>query len=318
MRKAGIGLLGLLVLGAGLAPSALGWERGTHAFIADQLKKGGGLNTIEAMYGATAPDAFNYLFTNPGLAYRDFLYGKTHFEAEKVLDAVRNGHEKAAALGFLSHNNEWGADRTAHTRSLTLDHTEGYAITKAKMMNAMLMADPGYAALVAGAPDAALEICHDIVEAAGDVILKRYDPTVGRKLTAMALRPRANIQNLMVRAYARDLAGFSRTTPFPLTISQAAQVIAGVETEFRTMTIGYGCLLSGDDETLIDNIIDQYKGLAGAFLNVYGLPVPDDATLTALISGGLEVALQLCQGDYMTEVLATVEEVRKKFKPGNF
>lgn len=315
MRKVGIGFLGLLVLGAGFAPAALGWERGTHAFIADQLKRCGGLGGVEAMYGATAPDAFNYLFTNPGLAYRDFLYAKTHFEAGKVLDAVRNGYERAAARGFLSHNNEWGADRTAHTKSLTLNPEEGYIITKAKMLNAMMMADPGYAALVAGAPDVALEICHNLVEAAGDIILKHFDPTVGRKLTAMAARPRTNVQNLMARAYARDLSAFSRTTAFPIGLAQAKQFIAGVETEFRTAAIAYGYLLSGDDEALIANIIDQYKGLASAFLTAYGLSVPDDATLTALISAGLGASFQLCQGDYMTEVLATVDYLGGRFKP---
>lgn len=313
-KKIGIVLVGLMVLGTWFAPSGFSWEKGTHAFIADMLSKGGLLKGAEAMYASMAPDAFNYMFTNPGLTYREFLYGKTHFEAEKVPAAVRYGYERTAAFGFLSHNNAWGADRTAHTASLTLDPTEGYVITKARMLHGFLMNDPGYAALLGGVPEVALEICHSIIEAAGDIILKHYDPTVGGKLTEMAVKPRTNVQNLMVRAYAEDLAGFSQTTLFPLTSSQAKQLIIEAETEFRTAAIGYGFLLSGDDETLTANIIEQFKGLAGAFLAAYGLPVPDDATLTVLIQAGLGVSLQLCQGDYMAEVLATVDYVWDQLK----
>ena len=71
MKKAMIGLLGVLVMVAGLVSTSFGWERGTHAYIAHLVKKGGGPNTVEAMYAATAPDVFNFFFTPPGV----FLQG---------------------------------------------------------------------------------------------------------------------------------------------------------------------------------------------------------------------------------------------------
>jgi len=314
MRKTGIGLLAAVVLWAGAAATGFGWEKGTHAFIAHLLRKSGGPLNIEEMYGAMAPDAFNYLFSDPGQAYRVWIYGQTHFEFMKAMDAVKFGYEKAAAYGFATHNNAWGADMTAHTKSLTLDPTEGYIITKAKLLHSYLMSDPGYAALLGDAPEVALEICHNLVEAAGDVILKRYDPTIGEKLMEIASRPKPNAQNLMVRAYAWDLKQFSQSTPFPLSLDQAKSLIIEVENEFRMGAIGYGYLLQGEEAVLISNIIDQFKALAGAFLAAYGLPVPDDPTLLTLIGGGLDLSLQLCQADYMTEVLATVNFVQAELK----
>jgi hypothetical protein len=314
MKKAMIGFLGVLVAGLILAPSVFGWERGTHAYIAELIKRGGGPKTVEAMYGSTVPDVFNYMYTEPGYFYRAFLYDQTHFHAMKVWREANGGAEKDAARGFVSHNNAWGADMTAHTRSLTLDPNEGYIITKAKLLNSLLMNDPGYAALVGSVPDMALEICHDIVEAAGDIILKHADSTVGRRLVELARMPRPEAAELLIQAYADDLADFSQTTPAPLSRKKAEKFIRAAEAEYRNGVIAYGHLLEGDDATLIANIVEMYKSLAASFLGSYGIPVPDDATLGALISGALDLSLQICQADYMTEVLATAEMVKREIK----
>jgi hypothetical protein len=314
MKKAMIGFLGVLVAGLVLAPSVFGWERGTHAYIAELIKRGGGPKTVEAMYGSTVPDVFNYMYTEPGYFYRSFLYDQTHFHAMKVWHEAKGGAEKDAARGFVSHNNAWGADMTAHTRSLTLDPTEGYIVTKAKYLNSLLMNDPGYAALVGDVPDMALEICHDIVEAAGDIILKHADSTVGRRLVELARMPRPEAAELLIQAYADDLSDFSQTTSAPLNRKKAEKFIRAAEAEYRNNVIAYGHLLEGDDATLIANIVEMYKSLAASFLGSYGIPVPDDATLGALISGALDLSLQICQADYMTEVLATAEMVKREIK----
>ncbi len=247
MKKMGWGLMIAAVLWMSVSATSFAWDKGTHAYIADLLRKKAGAQNIEEMYGAMAPDAFNTLFTAPGIAYQGWLYEQTHFEFMKVWNAARTGSEKSAAAGFLSHNNVWGADVTAHTGSLTLDPSEGYIITKAKILHSILMGDESYAALFGSeeAQAVAIEICHNLVEAAGDVILKGYDPELGGKLVALVSRPNANVQKLMIDAYAAELSLFSASTPYPLSSDEAAGLIAQAENEFRMGAIGYGYLLRG-------------------------------------------------------------------------
>jgi len=318
MKRLGWVLLVGAVIWMSFSATALAWEKGTHAYIADLLRKKAGAQNLEEVYGAMAPDAFNYLFAMPGVLYRDWLYQQTHFEFMKVQNAAKTGTDKSAAAGFLSHNNVWGADMTAHTKSLTLNMGEGYIITKAKLLHEALMYDPGYAGLFGGddpmVQAAAREICHNLVEAAGDVIMKHYDPDLGRKLIEIVSRPKPTVQALMIKAYAGDLAAASAGLGYPISVKDASGLIAQAETEFRQGAVGYGYLLLGDDATLIANVVDQFRSLAGAFLALYGLPTPPDELLNALIYGGIQTALQICASDYMTEVNATVDFVAAQLK----
>ena len=165
-----------------------------------------------------------------------------------------------------------------------------------------------------GMPDLALEICHELVEAAGDIILKNIDPSVGPLLVELASRPRVDIQRLMVKTYSTALAAFSASTPAPMSLNEAMAFIAAAENDFRQTTIGYGYLMQADDETMKANIVDTFKSLAATFLAMYGVTPPEDAVLTALISGALDGALYICQADYMVEVNATAEMVKREIK----
>jgi hypothetical protein len=312
MKKA-ICLVAAVSIGlAMLAGAAAAWERGTHAYIADKLKKAGGPYNIDEMYGAMAPDVFNYLFTAPNVLFRDYLYDQTHHQFMKVRNAVKWGYEKSSAYGFLSHNNIWGADSTAHIASLTLLQNEGYVITKAKMLNDWLTVyAPGYADLVGAAPGLGVEICHNIIEAAGDIVLARHDRSVGAKLVEIALRPKPHMQNLMVRAYAQGLADVSGSKDHHITLVQAEQLIRSEEEGFRTSCIAYGYLLQQDEEIILANVIAQFKQLAQLFLTLNGVDVPDDTTLTALLQGSFQAAIPLIQGDYMKEIQATIAMVKR-------
>jgi hypothetical protein len=312
MKKA-LCLLAALSLGvAMLAGAAMAWERGTHAYIADKLKKAGGPYNIDEMYGAMAPDVFNYLFTAPHVLFRDYLYDQTHHQFLKVKDAVKWGYEKSSAYGFLSHNNVWGADSTAHIASRTLLLNEGYIITKAKMLNNWLIANvPQYAALVSAAPAVGVEICHNVIEAAGDIVLARRDSSVGAKLMEIALRPKPHMQNLMVRAYAQGLSDVSGSRGYPIDLSQAEQLIRSEEEGFRSSCIAYGFLLQQDESVILENVIAQFKQLAVLYLALNGLPNPGEATLTLLLQVSFQVADGLIKDDYMKEIQATIAMVKR-------
>jgi hypothetical protein len=294
---------------AGLSPA---WERGTHAFIAEHLKKAGGPYSIDEIYGAMAPDAFNYMFSLPNALFRDYLYDQTHHHFMLVRDAVKWGYEKSSAYGFLSHNNIWGADSTAHIASRTLDPGKGYVITKAEMLNSWLMANvPPYAALLGSNQFVAVEVCHSIIEAAGDIVLARYDASVGARLVEIAFRPKPHMQNLMVRAYAQELSDASASLGFYLTLAEAEQLIRSEEQNFRTSCVAYGFLLQQDESVILANVIQQFKQLAQLYLLLFGIPVPSDAELEALLQVSFTAAFPLIEGDYMNEIMATIDMVKK-------
>ncbi|MCR4410774.1 MAG: hypothetical protein NUW11_10875, partial [Candidatus Saccharicenans sp.] len=160
-------------------------------------------------------------------------------------------------------------------------------------------------------PAVALEVCHNIIEAAGDIILVRYDHSLGAKVMQIAARPKTNMQNLMVRAYAQGLSDFSQTTAAPLTLAEAEQLIRATENEFRTSCIAYGWLLQQDEATILENVMAQFKQLAVAYFTALGLPVPDDTLLTALLQGAFQAAIGLIENDYMPEIMATIEMLKK-------
>lgn len=312
MRKRISLVLAVALVLTAMAGSSLAWERGTHAYIADILKKAGGPYNIDEIYGAMAPDVFNYMFTIPNVLFRDYLYDQTHHNFMLVKDAVQWGYEKASAYGFLSHNNLWGADSTAHIASRTLLPGEGYVITKAQELNSWLMTYvPPYALLLGPYPDVALEICHIIIEAAGDIVLVRFDPSVGANLVEIASRSKPHMQNLMARAYAMELSHVSASLGYHLTPPQAEMLIRNEEQNFRDSCIAYGTLLQQDESTILGGVIQQFKLLAQVYLVANGIPVPSDPELQALLEVSFSAAFPLIEGDYMDEIFATIAMVKR-------
>lgn len=292
---------------------AFPWASLTHVYIGQELDKQSGPLNLDEVYGITAPDAFNYLFTPPFSEYRDYLYEQTHFEFMKLWDGVKHGYEKPIAHGFIAHNNEWGADRTAHVKSLTLLPYEGYVITKAKALHEVLMQVPEYAAL--GLPESvSIEVCHDIVEAAGDVVINRAIPGLGEKLVKSTLRPSEIFQKLLVEAYAPGLVDFSAGTSLLLDYETAAQVILLSEAGFRSYMATYGWVFQQDEQIIMQGIIADFESMARAYLEALGSPLPSEVDIKPLIEFGLSQAIGLCEYDYLEEVQATIQYVDRQMK----
>ncbi len=316
MKKAMIGFLGVLMMVAGLVSTSAAWERGTHAFIAEQVRKGGGPNTVAAMYASTCPDAFNYMFTGQGASLPRLFLRSVAFPGQERLGRGQDRARRRTRPGASSATTTSGAPtRPPHTGSLTLLPNEGYVITKAKMVDGYLMQTvPAYAALMQNAPGVGLEICHQIVEAAGDLILKNADPTLGPLLLSISQKPRPEVPAVMARAFADGLAAFSAGTAMPMNTAQAAAFILGVEAEWRQGMIAYGYLMQADDADLQGQHRRAVQGLAAGFLGGLGIEPPAPEILQALIEGAFDLALYFCQADYMPEVLATAEMVREAVK----
>lgn len=280
--------------------AAFAWGSATHAYIDGQLGKRGFLDTQER-YGGMGMDVFNFLFANP--AAGAYLYSETHTDFMKVWEAAKRPGGTALAFGFVSHNDVWGADVTAHHNGLTFGQGKGYVIAKAEILKDMLTQDPAFVAL--NLPDPVIrEIAHNFIEYGTDILLKRIDPRIGEKLIISAIARSPEFPYLLAKAYGEGLA-----TVAGMSQLEASRFIIATEMEFRKTIIGYGQALTMDEATALQLSAEQLAALSTAFLAAYGIVLPDGVELVPLAKMGIEGAMLLCAPDFAAELAATTEEV---------
>ncbi len=278
------------------SPEAFPWGSGTHALIDDQLNRRLGAKNSNEIYGGMSPDIFNYLFDSD---YLSDMYIQTHYNFMNVWNSARHGMEEAVSYGFVSHNDIWGADSTAHIACLTCSTNKGYVVDKAEYLSVIAPIPPDL-----GIPDeAASELYHHFIESGVDILMKRTDPMIGQKIIFSAMLRSPNFPKLLVRAYAEDFSEYFGG------YDQAVQVITSAEFEFRKMTILYGEALLQDEELAILLVSEQMADLAERFLGSYGVPVPPREELVQLIVEYIHIAVEICEGDYSDEITATIDFV---------
>lgn len=289
-------VVGVVMLGSlGLASSqAYGWGSGTHNYVADVLGSTQGSSNYQEMYGAMALDTFNFRFDPYSVYLADLLHTDA---AMQVWNRAQVAGPKAlpVAYGFMSHNNVWGADSTAHINGLTYGQKIGYVIAKAKDLQALYPLPP-----FLGVPlEVELLMDHLVVESAVDVLLKQVDPGLGQKIRIAALVRPPEFPTLLVDAFADDLVTFSQGTDHPFTPAQAAAFIYLSEGAARKTLWKYGLAL--DAEHPVPWLALQLAGIAEAYLG--SLPL-SKAKLTVLLSYYIFGAMNIC-GDFNAEIAAT-------------
>jgi hypothetical protein len=157
-----------------------------------------------------------------------------------------------------------------------------------------------------GIPDAvALEVHHNVVESAVDLLIRRQDPHVGQKITAGALLRSPEFPLILAEAYARDFSD-----QFGLTRAAAVKTIVGEEMKFRRMMIQYGQVLMQDDETAMQLVAEQLADQATTYLGSFGVILPlEPSEVVELAKQFLGIAMQLCEPDYAQEIHATIHAV---------
>jgi len=277
------------------------WGSATHAHIGDKLGAISGLANLNEIYGAMGLDTFNYLFGSP---YGAQLHNLAHHQAMKVWQAAQGGAPAtlAVAYGFMSHNDDWGADYTAHHRGLSYGVNEGYVIAKTTALAA------SYAPLASlGLPDPiATEITHLVVETGVDVLLQALDPGIGQKIMAATQQRTAQFPALLVQAYAADLN---------LPYADAVALISGAEAQFQTLMYWYGYALTFPTDTAVQLLAGQFADLADMFLAGYGITLPlSKDEITLFLAGFIGAAMNLCSPDYAQEINLTIAFVDGQLK----
>jgi len=281
------------------APQAFAWGSATHAYICDHLGAQGPVKNVNEMYGGMAPDVFNYLFADKALMER--LYAATHYG--NFMDVWKSSGTpigRALALGFISHNGLWGADSTAH--GVPYNNPEGYVIGKAIAMRFK------YGAFIKDGGEVSpsdpvfwlnVELYHNAVEAAVDILLCQKDRALGGKITAAALARSPEFPAMLVKTY-HSLA--------------PENLIRGTESDFRRNLVAYGFALMQPRDKAVEDIASQLASMAGAFLAMYGIDPSGLGDLDTLAFNIVNLALEECEKDYLDAVNGTIQQVSGALK----
>jgi hypothetical protein len=294
--------------------AAFPWNQATHAYIADRLGTRAGHDNLNEMWGSTAPDFFNYIF-DPAVC-PGWVSDQTHgMHAEtfmNVWNAADSNAENALAYGFLSHNEVWGADQTAHEACRTCGQNDGYIIVKAKQLlvtpinpaNPLLTFGDAFATL-GMSPDEALLVAHVSTEYAVDIMLGNdMDRLLGRKLATAARSETKGFRPLLVKAYATDYAAYC----FGGDYSTAAKALTAAEKGHRKDMIFLGQAISQSAPAAVQLLAEQLEAILEDFL---GGPLPANAL--EILKAGIFSSMTLCD-DYRAEIEATIEFVAENLK----
>jgi hypothetical protein len=294
----------VLIAGLGLTSSpASAWNAGTHVYIANPLGATGGASNWQEMYGAMALDTFNYGSDAQSTYMTDLLHTAA---AMQLWNAAKQAGPQylPVAYGFMTHNNVWGADSTAHNHGLTYGQDIGYVIAKAQLLHTLA---PLPSAL--GIPlDVELYMDHLVVESAVDVLLKQnVDHNLGMEISQAAFNRPTQFPDLLVSAYSDDLL-----QQFPaLTLAEAELFIRSSESQFQLISEAYGQALNTSDPVPL--LAGQLAALAEGYIG--SLPV-SEAQLTAMLTDYINLAMTQCL-DFSQEIAATKDFVDQQLQAHN-
>ncbi len=295
--------------------TAFSWGWAVHTYIDKQFQTKWQIRNTNLLYGSLVPDIFNYQFDAPAL----YMHDQTHNNFMKLWDAARSQPGMALAFGFVSHNELWGVDFTAHQSGITVGQhgtipenpeAGGYVVAKSYKLKAILDQIPEFAALNLPEP-VALQVCHELVEYGVDILMTHVDPTIGARITAAALPPNPNFPMLLEKAYAKEFAAY-----FGLSDVEAHKYFMASERQFRQFMILYGQVLNiQDDATKIALIAEYLAAIATAFLAANGISLPpgvDIEQLAGLLQFGIGQSITMCSSDFLVNVTDTASFVEQQ------
>ena len=249
----------------------------THIYIAERVFDGC-KEKIDLFYGSIAPDLV-FSVANPEEKWRTAKQD-THYEFKDFRPYAWGSTQKAFAKGWLTHNEEWGADYYAHIFDPTPTYLgeDGYVVNRANLLSSDYGIDVDFA--------------HYAIEVAIDLLLKGADPKLADKLIIANLLRSWQDRNLMVRVLVWK---YNRTDWLTL---------AAAELTFRDLVGRYAWALSlpypWDRIALVQlgmQLAQELYGIDASFGEVWQI---------------LEAAIGLCEGDYKGAIDSAIKGIQDK------
>ena len=298
----------LLILIFSFPDKGITWGSATHAYIAKELGKG--ITDPQMLYGAAAPDFFYNLsdLSSPG---RNYLSKQTHTSIANLKTKARKANMDAFAFGFISHNENWGADYTAHKKGRT--SKKGYVVTKADILAPKLLFRLKAALDEAGVPYSfflaqaiASNLSHKLIETAIDLQLNLHeDPSLGYDFLNSVQSVTDNLPNLLAQTYGQ---GLSRN--LKVSKDDSARIIREAESDFRQLMIRYGELLGGEDPADLHQMSEEGAALLSTALK--DITGKDVVIQPEVMEEFMNLATQEIETDYAKEISATISYLMKR------
>jgi len=264
----------LVFLGFFLQPGlSRAFNPATHIFIAEKAFPGS-TERLDLDYGSIAPDL---ALSVPDTASWETPFQDTHYNYIDLRPYARGSIQKAFARGWLTHNEAWGADHSAH-KGYCGKTSLGYVIEKSQE-------------LMLWNPDLTADFAHYAIEVAIDLLVKGDDPGIGEKLLKADLFRSPQDRRLL----ARVLVWKERRTDWI--------TLALVELSFRNLVGRYAMALALPSPMDKKAIVELGVELAR---EKYGIEVSPEE-----LGEILEKAMALCRGDYREVIDCTVERIRE-------
>jgi hypothetical protein len=250
----------------------------THLFIAQGVFHS---QDVDLDYGSISPDLIFFADQEKWpTSFEDTHYNYIDLRSYAI------GHaQKAFALGWLTHNELWGADYYAHrinpignNTCINQGYYQGYIIEKACLLSDKAGIDP--------------EFAHFAVETAIDFLLRsNEDPELGEKLLNASLFRSWFDRNLL----AKVLVWKERRTDLV--------TLAAAEMSFRNLIGRYAIALALPSPYNKEALARLGAEMA---LEIYRIEVSQEEVLNIL-----DLAISLCEEDYRDVIYFTINEIRK-------
>ena len=301
----------LLILIFSFPEKGFTWGSATHAYIAKELGKE--IADPQMLNGAAAPD----FFYDTGSIGNDYLSNQTHRSITNLKKKARKMDMATFAFGFISHNEKWGADYTAHKNGRTT--RKGYVITKSSLLEPKLLfhlqaalddADVPFSFFLART--LASNLAHKLTEIAIDLQIRLHEDTsIGLDFLNSVQNAPDTIPDLLANTY-----GYGLSKRLKITREDANHMIAEAELHFRQLMVRYGELLNQQDSTDFHTLSEEGAALLNeALKNMTG---KDVVIQPAVMHELMNLAMQNVEADYAQEISATISYLKKRKEISSF
>lgn len=279
MKKRILSAMFIFTITVFLPSLGMAFNSGAHVYITEKVF---GSDDVDLLYGSIAPDLAIYV---PYPETWATAFDDTHYNYIILKPQGWTEQWKRFAIGWMSHNEAWGADWYAH---IEYESDIGYVIKKSY----------GLLQLLGQAPVYPYEnIAHSAIEFAIDILIQdSLYPNLGQKLFNAA----KNRSGEDVRRLFNILVAKSKVTDRE-TLYQSEMI-------FRNLILSYSSALMESSSFKLGPLAQLGSDLASALYGVYIEPTEVESIL--------QIAIYLCENDFNNVLENTIEGIKAELEAG--